>query len=89
MKSVVELQTENFETFLADGPRLSYKYHTWCVAKDSTKKKVLLGGLGGCGVGEMWFDMEDRHTEYPGFNEAPEITYVNSIPSTIVLTIKQ
>ena len=74
---IAKLQAENFEKFLADGPRLRYDYHVWVVAKDTEHKKVLLGGLGGCGVGEWWFDMEERYTEYSNYAEAPETTFTS------------
>jgi len=72
MKTIGTLQSENFKKFLADGPRLRYDYNVWVVAKDTARNKILLGGLGGCGVGEMWVDMEERHRECPGFDDAPE-----------------
>ena len=68
MKIVDKLQMENFEKFLEDGPRLRYDYNVFIVAK--REGQVLLGGLGSCGVGEMWVDEEARHKDYPGYTEA-------------------
>lgn len=52
--------------------RLSYDKQTWIVARDRANKKVLIGGLGCIGVGQMWID-EDGYQEAPGFNDAPEL----------------
>lgn len=71
---VQELLAENVEKFIADGPRLRYDYNVWVEAKDSEKGKVLLGGLGGCGVGSMWVPMQKHHRGYPGFDGAPEVS---------------
>ena len=46
-----------------NGPKLRYDYNIWVVAKDTKRKKVLLGGLGGMGIGQMWLEMEDRHKQ--------------------------
>lgn len=60
---------------MEQGPRLSTRYSTWVVARDRSKGMVLVGGLGGLGVGEMWFREEARHSEYEGYGEAPEMVY--------------
>ncbi len=41
------------------------------VARDPSKKMVLLGGLGAMGVGEMWFKDEPPHRDYHGYDDAP------------------
>ncbi len=58
------------KTFLKHGPGLRKDYNVWVVARDPEAKRVLLGGLGGMGVGQMWFGEDDRHKEYPGYAEA-------------------
>jgi hypothetical protein len=69
------LQQENFAIFLEDGPRLSTKYNVWVLGKCTKRNKILLGGLGGLGIGEMWFNMAEWHKNYSGFEDAPEIEY--------------
>jgi hypothetical protein len=71
--STEDLQAENIAKFMQDGPRLRADYNVWIVKKDSPHNKVLLGGLGGMGVGQMWTDMLERYKSYPGFDEAPEL----------------
>lgn len=48
-------------------------YCGWIEAKDSKKGRVLISGLGTLGVGSMWFEMTERHRDYPDFEEAPEV----------------
>ncbi len=50
---------------------LSYVNKYFVVARDRAKKRVLLGGLGALGVGEMWFDEDKDSPSTPGFHEAP------------------
>jgi len=45
---------------------------TYVVGRDRKRKRVLLGGLGFAGVGEMWFDEEGNRRER-GFKNAPEM----------------
>ena len=71
-KEIEQFQAENIENFLEHGPGLRYSYHTWIVAKDTVRKRVLLGGLGGLGVGEMWREEQPEHRKYPSYAEAPE-----------------
>lgn len=33
--------------------------------------QVLVSGLGAMGVGQMWVEEEERHKDYPGYDEAP------------------
>ncbi len=42
----------------------------YVVARDPDAKTLMLGGLGGMGVGRMWFPEEERHKDYPGYAEA-------------------
>lgn len=73
-KSVEQIQQENFSHFMEGGPRLSSGYQIFVVAKDSKKGRVLLGGLGAMGVGQMWMTMDHtRDSQRPGWDEAPEI----------------
>ena len=62
----------NSTVFMERGPGLSSRYLTFIVARDRTKKRVVVGGLGGMGCGEMWFDEEPKHSDYPGYENAPD-----------------
>jgi len=42
------------------------------IAIDRINKRVLLGGLGFDGVGEMWFEMKDKYHFLPGYKNAVE-----------------
>jgi hypothetical protein len=66
------LKSQNVIKVLKDGPGLRYDLNTWVEARDRTKKRVLLGGLGGMGVGKMWFDETEDHRDYTGYDDAPE-----------------
>jgi hypothetical protein len=71
--TIEELQDHNWAHFLDRGPGLSYGYETWVVARDRTKHRVLIGGLGGCGVGQSWRDEDPPyHSQKAGYKDAPE-----------------
>lgn len=72
-RTPAELQAANLAHFMERGPGLSYGYRTWVEAKDTKNKRVRLGGLGGMGVGSMWFEETDAHKEYPGYAEAKDV----------------
>jgi hypothetical protein len=72
MDEVEKAKQNNLDVFLEQGPRLSYRYKTWVVARDRKDGWVLLGGLGGLGVGEMWSKEVEDHKNYPGYEDAPE-----------------
>lgn len=61
----------NAEVLATDGIGLNYKYRSYVEARDPKRGVILLGGLGGMGVGSMWFkeDTED-YKKYPGYAEA-------------------
>ena len=41
------------------------------LARNSRTKQILLGGLGGLGVGQMWFNEADEdYSDYPGYADA-------------------
>ena len=42
------------------------------VARDRAREKVLLGGLGCMGVGQMWFDVTPDRETFDNFDDAPE-----------------
>ncbi len=72
-KTIEQVQQENQAHFMEGGSRLSYGYQIYVVAKDTKKNKVLLGGLGAMGVGEMWFNMDvGPDSQRPGWEEALE-----------------
>jgi hypothetical protein len=74
MQVIEELKQKNQNQFLKRGSQLSYSYSQWIVARDRKKQHVLVGGLGGTGCGEMWFQEEEYHKDYTGYKEAPERT---------------
>jgi hypothetical protein len=45
---------------------------SFVVARDRANNRVLVGGLGVVGVGEMWFNDEGKHSDYRGYDSAPE-----------------
>ena len=70
LRTVAEVINNNMRIFMERGPGLDSRYRSFVVARNPSEKKILLGGLGGLGVGEMWFDEEPRHKSYPGYREA-------------------
>ena len=53
------LAEQNVLKVLRDGPRLRSDYNTWIVAR--RQGRVLVGGLGSLGVGQMWLDEGPQH----------------------------
>jgi len=68
-----EKQDNNTKVFKEQGPRLSYGYKTWIIAKDTKHGRVLIGGLGGMGVGQMWFKVGQENLDDPEYLAAPEV----------------
>lgn len=62
-------------------PRLHYGLRAWVVAK--APGRVLLGGLGVLGVGEMWVKEDPHHKDYPGYAEAPDLTPTDPPPDEL------
>lgn len=62
----------NLRRLIERGPRLSHDTETWVVARDRARRRVLLGGLGAMGCGQMWFDERPEHAADPTFADAPE-----------------
>jgi hypothetical protein len=62
----------NAAVFMERGLGLDARYQTWIAARDRARNRVLLGGLGAMGVGQMWVEERDSHREYPGYDDAPE-----------------
>ena len=71
-KSIEQLQGENIENFMQNGPGLRYSYHKFVVARDRKRRWVLVGGLGGQGVGRMWIEEQEQHRRYAGYTDAPD-----------------
>lgn len=46
-------------------------------AKDTKANQAWVGGFGVFGVGKMWWPIDNRVKEYPGFEEAPEVEYID------------
>lgn len=72
MPTIEECKQNNLDVFMEQGPKLSYRYKTWIVARDRKDGWVLLGGLGGMGVGEMWSKETEFDKNKPGYEDAPE-----------------
>ena len=77
MSEVDDVLNKNMQKFMRDGPGLSYDYGIVVLAVCDCGE-VLLGGLGGMGMGEMWFKWDDRNKEYPGYGEAEQKTHAGS-----------
>lgn len=61
----------NANVYLAGGARLTTDYIVYVLARDPANGRILLGGLGAFGVGQMWFDELERHRQYSGYEHAP------------------
>jgi hypothetical protein len=70
-KTVEQAAAENMREFMKHGPGLRTATNTWVVARDPERRKVLIGGLGGAGVGQMWFDEKEGDKDRTGYDEAP------------------
>lgn len=68
---------QNLQEYMEHGPGLRYTTRTWIVARDRARKKVLLGGLGCMGCGQMWFDDKERYAADPTYADAPELPCEN------------
>lgn len=55
--------------------RYSLSKNVYVIARDPNQKKILLGGLGGMGIGQMWHDEADHHKKYPGYKKAKFIEF--------------
>lgn len=55
-----EVRRHNIGVFMEDGPRLSWRYQTAYVAKDTKRNRVMVGGLGAMGIGRMWVEHGDH-----------------------------
>jgi len=67
-----EVMRDNVADAIENGPRLSYGRGICVLARNSLRQTVLLGGLGGMGVGQMWVGDSDNVKRYAGYDEAPE-----------------
>jgi hypothetical protein len=53
-------------------PRLHYGLpRGYVVARDPKAGRILIGGLGGLGVGQMWVDEKDDDRTREGYDDAP------------------
>jgi hypothetical protein len=73
MKTANEKAKNNTKIFMERGPGLYRDMSLWVVARDRKQKMVLLGGLGACGVGEMWFEDNGDYAQDPEYEAAPEL----------------
>lgn len=73
-KTTQQAAEENMAAFLEKGPGIRATTSIYVVQKDTVNKLVLLGGLGGMGVGQMWSEYTDpsQYADYPGWEDAPD-----------------
>lgn len=65
---------KNMAEFMKHGPGLRITTRVWVAGRDRTNGYVLLSGLGGMGVGTMWFKDDDTsRNEYSGYDDAPDL----------------
>lgn len=72
----------NIETVMREGPGLRYSQQTVVLARDRVNGLVLLGGLGGMGVGRMWFMDGPQYVDYLGYADAPELDSTGGFGTT-------
>ena len=53
--------------------------NTFVIARDKKNKKILLGGLGILGVGQMWVDEKLHHKKYRGYKKALNMKFKEGI----------
>lgn len=70
MGEIEDIQQANVEHFMERGPALSYAYSSYVVARRPSTGEVLLGGLGGMGLAQMWFQETESHVGCPGYADA-------------------
>ena len=66
----------NVSEFMQHGPGLRTTTSTWICAVDEENGYVLVSGLGGMGVGTMWFGMTEADRNRTGFDDAPRVVTV-------------
>lgn len=73
---IEDVQAANLADVLEHGPGLRIRENfgggSYVVAKDTAAGYVELGGLGGLGVGVMWFRLTDNMVGLPGWDTAPD-----------------
>jgi hypothetical protein len=69
-----QAEEHNVRIFMRHGPGIRVDYELYVVARDPANKRLLIGGLGGCGMGQAWFPETEEHAKYSGYDDAP---YVN------------
>lgn len=70
MKTVEDVKAHNMKVYMRHGPGLNGHYRTFVIARDPYTKRILIGGLGSLGVGQMWFDEKDTDRDRIGYKEA-------------------
>jgi hypothetical protein len=68
--SIDDAQRANWKHFMDRGPGLSYGYQQYVIARRPASGEILLGGLGGMGIGEMWLAESADDEALPGYAEA-------------------
>lgn len=62
----------NLAQAMEDGPALR-SYLTWVEARDPSRGRILIGGLGGWGAGAMWGTEREASRTRLGYREAPVV----------------
>lgn len=92
MNEIENRLASNLGDVLANGPGLRIRERqgggSWIAAKDTVNGYVYLSGLGGMGVGSMWFPMHGAHvhedgsrtpatSEDPTYDDGPDVLTEN------------
>lgn len=72
-KEAQQVSRANIQDMMEHGPGLRCTTRSFAISKDTKNKQILLGGLGGMGIGWMWFPLSPSHKDTPGYDEAPDI----------------
>lgn len=73
--TTAEAIANNAAVLMERGPGLDRRYQSFVIARDPGAKKILLGGLGGMGVGQMWIDTSPKDDNRIGYKNAPFMEY--------------
>lgn len=66
----------NRQHFFENYGENSEDYEHFIVARDRQQHKVLIGGIGAVGVGQVWYDdSSDEKSMLPGWEYAPDTVY--------------
>jgi hypothetical protein len=69
-QTVAQAEANNMAVFLKHGPSLRKDYSTFVVARCPNDGRILIGGLGCMGVGQMWRPERPEDKDRPGYDDA-------------------